>query len=154
MNVDDKAAVSDVAGKGLKVVVLASRFNGEYVDAMVTNCITELLAKGVSEDDVVIKHVGGSLELPYAVKVVAAEIKPDVVIALGVVVRGETTHYDLVSEITYQGLMQVQLNGDIPVIFGVLTCENFEQVEDRVSSEGQNKGAEFAVTAILQANLK
>ena len=114
----------------------------------------ELKEKGISEENIKTFEVGGSLELPFASKVIAeGNFKPDVIIALGVVIRGETTHYDLVSEVTYQGLMNVQLETGIPIIFGVLTCENLEQVIARISASDQNKGKEFANTALLQIAL-
>jgi len=96
-----------------------------------------------------IYRVPGSLELPFAALKIAKKKKYDVIIALGIVIRGETKHFDLVVQNTYQGLMEVALNEEVPIIFGVLAVENEKQASARL-----NKGKEFAQAAVEMAHFR
>ncbi|MBP9771119.1 6,7-dimethyl-8-ribityllumazine synthase [Candidatus Gracilibacteria bacterium] len=138
-----------VDGKKLKIAVVLPYFNEELGLELFENVKKELIRNNVSEKNITLSRVAGALELPFACKKIALK-KPDAIIALGIVIRGETSHYDLVTETAHQGLMKVQLEEVIPIIFGILACENLKQVKDRISSKGLDKGKEFAQAALIQ----
>ncbi len=138
-----------VDGKKLKIAVVLPYFNEELGLELFENVKKELIRNNVSEKNITLSRVAGALELPFACKKIALK-KPDAIIALGIVIRGETSHYDLVTETAHQGLMKVQLEEVIPIIFGILACENIKQVKDRISSKGLDKGKEFAQAALIQ----
>ena len=116
------------------------------------NTLEELLDNGVKAKNIKLIRVPGALELPFAAQKIIKS-KPNVVIALGAVIKGETNHYDFVCAETFRGLMKVQLKTETPIIFGVLTCEKVKQAKDRASKKGLNKGKSFALAAIMQAKL-
>lgn len=138
-----------VDGKKLKISVVLPYFNEELGLELFENVKKELIRNNVSEKNITLSRVAGALELPFACKKIALK-KPDAIIALSIVIRGETSHYDLVTETAHQGLMKVQLEEVIPIIFGILACENLKQVKDRISSKGLDKGKEFAQAALIQ----
>lgn len=139
-----------IEGEKLRIAIIFPYFNEKYGMELVKNIEIELLKNNVSEDNITLFRVAGALETPFACKKIIKKDKFDAIIALGIVIRGETSHYELVTETTYQGIMQIQLNTDIPIIFGILACENHAQVKNRVSKNGQNKGQEFARAALIQ----
>jgi 6,7-dimethyl-8-ribityllumazine synthase len=138
-----------IDGSKLKIAIVLPYFNEELGLELLKNTKEELLKNNVQEKNISLTRVAGALELPFACKKIALK-KPDAIIALGIVIRGETSHFDLVTETSHQGLMKVQLDETIPVIFGILACENLKQVKDRVSAKGLNKGKEFAQAALIQ----
>lgn len=138
----------EIDGRKLKIAIILPRFNEEIGLKMLDAAKNELLQNNVREKNITIIRVNGALEIPFACKKIITSKKPDAIIALGVVIRGETTHYDLVTQTTYQGIMQVQLETQTPIAFGVLACENEKQALTRIS-----KGAEAAQTALTQALL-
>ena len=138
-----------VDGKKLKIAVVLPYFNEELGLELFKNVKKELIKNNVSEKNITLSRVAGALGLPFACKKISLK-KPDAIIALGIVIRGETSHYDLVTETAHQGLMKVQLEEVIPIIFGILACENLKQVKDRISSKGLDKGKEFAQAALIQ----
>lgn len=138
-----------IDGKKLKIAIVLPYFNEELGLELLENTKKELLKNDIQEKNISLTRVAGALELPFACKKIALK-KPDAIIALGIVIRGETSHFDLVTETAHQGLMKVQLKELVPVIFGILACENLKQVKDRISSKGLNKGQEFAQAALIQ----
>lgn len=138
-------------GSKLKIAIILPYFNENIGLELFKNSKAELLKNQVKEKNISLIRVAGALELPFACQKVIKKQKPDAVIALGIVIRGETTHYDLVTETTYQGLMQVQLTEKVPIIFGVLACENIKQAKKRASEKALNKGKEAATSALIQA---
>ena len=116
------------ADKDLQVGIVVAEFNAEYTEKLLANCQEELGLCGVSK--IIVQYVPGSFELPF----VAAKLQKqvDVVICLGVIIRGDTVHFELVANETARGIMQLNLSGSVPVIFGVLACENSKQVEARL----------------------
>jgi 6,7-dimethyl-8-ribityllumazine synthase len=107
----------------------------------------------VAEADVAVSWVPGAFEIPLAAKAYAASGRYDAVIALGCVIRGETSHFEYVAGPCAEGLMSAQLDTGVPVVFGVLTTENLEQALARSEPEGDNKGEEAARVAIEMADL-
>lgn len=132
-------------GKGLNIAIILPYFNDELGKKLLKETQEELTQQGASFSTT---RVFGSMEIAYACKKIIETKKPDAVIALGIIIRGETKHFDLVNEITHQGIMKVQLELNTPIVFGILPCENENQAVQRL-----HKGKDFAKTAIIQANL-
>ena len=138
---------------GFKFVVVWARFNSAITERLLEGTLDALKRCGAAEQDIEIVSVPGAWELPIAAKAVAAANKPDAIVALGAVIRGDTPHFDYVAGQAASGLMDVQLDTGIPVAFGVLTTNTFEQASDRAGGKDGNKGYDAAITAIEMANL-
>lgn len=130
--------------KKLKIAIILPRFNDTLGTILLKNTTEELDNLGVK--NVKIYRVPGTLELPFASLKIALSKKFHAIIALGIVIRGETKHFELVTQTAYQGLMEVVLDEDTPIIFGVLAVENEKQAKARL-----NKGKEFAQAAVEMA---
>ncbi|CAI5719707.1 unnamed protein product [Peronospora destructor] len=143
-------------GKGLRVAIVHAKWNFEVVDSLVAAAKTELLDAGVVESDVVIAAVSGAYELPYAASRLIASQKLDVVICIGCLIKGDTMHFEYICDAVSHGIMRVQLDSGVPVLFGVLTVLNEQQAKDRagLSEEGHNHGTEWAQTAVEMARLR
>jgi 6,7-dimethyl-8-ribityllumazine synthase len=141
------------AGNGKKFAIVAARFNSLVVQPMVQGALDTLRRNGVRDEDVTLVWVPGCFELPVTVKRVGAKGKHDAVIALGAVIRGGTPHFDFVAGQCAAGLQQAALALELPVTFGVLTCDTTEQAMDRAGVKSGNKGADAALTALEMVNL-
>jgi 6,7-dimethyl-8-ribityllumazine synthase len=139
----------DLAGRGLRVGVVQSRFNEDIGDGLRSGCLAELTRLGVADDDIAYTTVPGALELPLALQAMAQSSRFDALVALGAVIRGETYHFEIVSNESARGITDVQLNTGIPIANAVLTTENDDQALVRMVQ----KGAEAAQAAIEMANL-
>ncbi len=142
-----------INGEKFKIAIVLPYFNETLGLELLKNTKKELLKNNVQEKNIQLYRVSGALEIPFICKKIIKKKKINAIIALGVIIRGETNHYELVTENTYKGIMQVQLEEEIPIIFGVLGCENIKQAEKRINEKKLNKGKEFANTALLQAYL-
>ena len=142
-----------VDGARLSVGIVAARYNPTLVDALLHQVFEQLRAAGVPEKKIRVYRVPGSNELPSATQWLASATKPDVIVALGVIIRGDTKHYELVAEASGDGLMRVALDSRIAVINGVVVAENLKQAEDRCLGK-INRGAEFARAALEMAELR
>jgi 6,7-dimethyl-8-ribityllumazine synthase len=142
----------DLQGQGLKVAIVASRFNSFITDRLVEGALDALRRHGVQEKDITLVKVPGSFELPLAVRRASAG-KIDAVIALGALIRGGTPHFDYLSAEVTKGVAQVTLDSGVPVSFGVLTTDTVEQAIERAGTKGGNKGFEAALSAIEMAKL-
>lgn len=142
----------DLQGQGLKVAIVASRFNSFITDRLVEGAMDALRRHGVQEKDITLVKVPGSFELPLAVRRASAG-KVDAVIALGALIRGGTPHFDYLSAEVTKGIAQVTLDSGVPVSFGVLTTDTVEQAIERAGSKAGNKGFEAALSAIEMAKL-
>lgn len=142
-----------INGAPFKVGIVAARYNGQLVGALLGQVVAGLEAAGVSSRRITAVRVPGANELPSGVQLLLRKRTYDVVVALGVVIRGDTIHYELVSEAASQGLQRVSLDARIPVIAGVVVAENAAQAEDRCLGQ-INRGAEFARAALEMAALK
>ena len=136
-------------GEGLRVGVVMSRFNPEVGEALLASCMETLQKRGVSAEDVCLVTVPGALEAPLALQKLAQSGRYDALIALGAVIRGETYHFELVSNESASGITAVQLDFGVPIANGILTTENDEQAAARAAQ----KGADCALAAIEMANL-
>lgn len=141
--------IGKVEAKGKRIAIVLPYFNEELGLQLLEKTKKELLQQKIAAKDIEIHRTLGALELPFTCQKIlkAKGKKVDAIIALGIVIRGETAHFDLVNTTAHQGLMQVQLTHNVPIVFGILACENVEQVKQRLS-----KGGEFALTALLQTN--
>jgi 6,7-dimethyl-8-ribityllumazine synthase len=142
-----------INGADFSVGIVAARFNLKLVDALLQKSIGHLTACGVKESRIHVARVPGSNELPYAAQLVASKHTLDVVIALGVLIRGGTIHYELIAESATQGLQRVALDGRLPVINGVVVAETQQQAEERCLG-AINRASEFAQAALEMAALK
>jgi 6,7-dimethyl-8-ribityllumazine synthase len=140
---------TDLRGDGLRVGVVMSRFNIDVCEGLLAACTHELRRHGVRPADMLIVTVPGALEIALAARRIAQSGRFDAVVALGAVIRGETYHFEVVSNESAAGLTRVQLETGVPVANGVLTTEDEYQAEARMST----KGAEAARVAIEMANL-
>jgi len=138
-------------GAGLRVGLVAARFNDLIVDRLLEGALGALRQHGVDDDDIVVVRVPGAVEVPLLAQALADRDDIDAVVALGCVIRGSTSHYDYVCSMVASGIARVTLDAAKPVIFGVLTTENLEQAFDRAGGKLGNKGAEAAAAAILTA---
>ena len=141
-------------GAGLRIAVIAARWNGFVVDRLVEGCINTLRQREVEEDCIHLIHVPGSFEITAAARWAAESGHYDAVICLGAVIRGETAHFEYVAGGAADGMREVTLLTGVPVVFGVLTTENAEQALERAGGKEGHKGEESAATAIEMANLR
>jgi len=139
--------------KGLKFAIVASRFNDFITNHMVYGAVDVLKRHNASESDIDIIKVPGSFEIPFAVKVAASSSIYDAIIAIGVIVRGETPHFDYLSSTVIKDLASLSLEYGIPVVSGVLTTETLEQAIERGGTKAGNRGGDAALSAIEMANL-
>ncbi|HBM47803.1 MULTISPECIES: 6,7-dimethyl-8-ribityllumazine synthase [unclassified Clostridium] len=143
----------NVVAKGIRVGIVAARFNEFITSKLVGGALDGLKRHDVKEEDIDIAWVPGAFEIPLIASKMAKSKKYDAVICVGAVIRGSTSHYDYVCSEVSKGIANVSLNSDIPVMFGVLTTDNIEQAIERAGSKAGNKGYECATGAIEMVNL-
>jgi 6,7-dimethyl-8-ribityllumazine synthase len=138
---------------GLKVALVASRFNDLVTTRLVDGALDGLVRHGADPKNLTVFKVPGAFELSQLVAKIAAQGKYDAVVALGCLIRGETSHFDLLAAEAAKGLAQVALSSGVPVVFGVLTCDTMEQAIDRAGGKAGNKGWDAALAAIEMVSL-
>ena len=138
-----------LAGDGLCVAIVMSRFNPEIGEGLLAACVAELQHLGVADCDIEIATVPGALEIPLVLQTMAQSDRYDGLIALGAVIRGETYHFEVVSNDSCRAVMEVQLDTGIPVANGILTCED----DDQALARTQAKGSDCARAVVEMANL-
>jgi 6,7-dimethyl-8-ribityllumazine synthase len=148
---ETKQAPEDASG--LRFAIVVSRFNSAITDRLLEGAEDALKKSGAAHEDVKIVHVPGAFELPLAAKKLASRGDYDALIAVGCVVRGDTTHYDYVCSETARGIQLAQMDTGVPIIFCVLTCETQEQALARTGGEHGNKGYDSGLAAIEMARL-
>lgn len=154
MNGHPRTLEGEQTARGLRIAIVAARFNGHVVDRLLEGALQALKAAGSNPEGIDLIRVPGAFEIPLAVKQAAASHRYDAVIALGAVIRGETPHFGYVAGECARGLMQVMLDSAVPVAFGVLTCDTVEQALDRAGGAAGNKGADAARVALEMASLR
>lgn len=137
----------------MKIAIVVSRFNESITTALLSGCQARLQELGVASSDVATTWVPGAVEIPLVAKRYALTNTVDAIIALGAVIRGETSHYDTVCSQVSEGCQRVSLECGIPVIFGVLTTENGAQARDRIGGAHGHKGRDAADVAVEMANI-
>jgi len=140
---------TSLAGKGLNVGIVMSRFNQQIGEGLLTACVAELRQLGVAEGDIEIATVPGALEIPLVLQTMAQSDRFDALVALGAVIRGETYHFEVVSNDSCRAVMEVQLDTGIPVANGILTCES----DDQALARSQEKGMDCARAVVEMVNL-
>ncbi len=136
-------------GKGLQIGIVQSRFNTTVCEGLLAACRAQLVQSGVDEKDITLVTVPGALEIPVALLYMAESDNYDALIALGAVIRGDTYHFEVVSNESARGVGDVQLSSGVPIANAILTTDTDEQAEVRMSV----KGAEAALVAIEMVNL-
>ncbi len=132
----------------VKIAIVVSRFNSYVVDRLYDGAIKCLKANDIANDAITVVKVPGAFEIPVAVEALLDQGEYDAVITLGAIIRGETPHFDFISNECTHGISQLAINSGVPVIFGVLTVDNSEQAMDRAGDEESNKGYEAASAAL------
>ena len=140
-------------GSGLKIGIVAARFNEFIVSKLVSGAEDCLYRHYVAKEDVEVAWVPGAFEIPLVAQAMARTKKYDAIICLGCVIRGATSHYDYVCNEVSKGIAKVSLDENMPVMFGVVTTENIEQAIERAGTKAGNKGYDVACSAIEMVNL-
>lgn len=148
-----KVFEGELNAAGLKLAVVCARFNEFFVSKLLGGAVDAFVRHGGSADDISVAWVPGSYELPFAAKKMLENGKYDAVIALGVVIKGATSHADYINGQVSKSLAQIGMDTGIPVVYAVVTTENIEQAIERSGTKAGNRGADAAVTAIEMANL-
>lgn len=148
----DPALIPD--GRDMRFGIVVSEWNEEITAALLEGAISTLKSNGVADENIHITTVPGSFELPYGARINAERHNPDAVICLGCVIQGGTPHFTYVCQGVTSGIMELNLDYDIPFIFGVLTTDDQQQALDRAGGKHGNKGDEAAVTALKMAALR
>ncbi|MCL2757584.1 MAG: 6,7-dimethyl-8-ribityllumazine synthase [Coriobacteriia bacterium] len=142
-----------LVNEGIKVGIVASRFNEFVTSKLLSGALDGLKRHGLDDTDVEIAWVPGAFEIPLVASKMAGTGRYDAIICLGAIIRGDTSHYDYVCNEVSKGIAAISLNTGMPVLFGVLTTENLEQAIERAGSKAGNKGFDCAVSAIETVNL-
>ena len=133
--------------------IVVSEWNESITNALLEGAVKTLRKHGVIEENIILLHVPGSFELTFGSRVLAEKEELDAVICLGCIIRGETPHFDYISQGVTHGITELNLDYEIPFVFGVLTTDNQEQATDRAGGKHGNKGDEAAITAIKMVHL-
>ncbi|MFC1576430.1 6,7-dimethyl-8-ribityllumazine synthase [Candidatus Omnitrophota bacterium] len=148
-----KVVEGSLIAKGLKFVLVASRFNEFISSKLVDGATDTLIRHGVDEKEISVLWVPGSFEIPPVAQRLARSGKYDGIVCLGTVIRGDTPHFDYVSNEVAKGIAHVALNEDTPCAFGIITADTLEQAIDRAGTKSGNKGRDAALSAIEMANV-
>ena len=141
------------ANAPIRIGIVVARFNEFITSKLLSGAQDGLRRHGVADENVDVAWVPGSFEIPIAAKRMVSTGRYDAVICLGAIIRGSTSHYDLVCNETAKGIAQVSLSSDVPVLFGVITTENIEQAIERAGTKAGNKGFDCALDAIEMVNV-
>ena len=143
----------NVDGKGMKIGIVMSRFN-DFINGKLLEAAEDCLTRhGVADDDITLFRVPGAFEIPLVAKNAAASEKFDAVICLGTVIRGATSHYDLITNEVTKGIAAASLETGLPIIYGIVTAETIEQAVERAGTKAGNRGWDAAMAAIEMADL-
>jgi 6,7-dimethyl-8-ribityllumazine synthase len=153
-NLSDYDIKSVSSAKDMKFGIVTSEWNSEITNALLKGAFETLLKHGAKEENILRKYVPGSVELTLGAQFMAEYADLDAIICLGCVIQGETKHFDFVCQSVTHGITELNMNYNIPFIFGVLTTDNQQQAKDRAGGKHGNKGTEAAVTAIKMAQLQ
>lgn len=141
-------------GSGARISIVVSEWNEMITESLYAACYQTLIDSGCNKENIIRKNVPGSFELVLGAKWAIENERPDAVICLGCVIQGETRHFDFICDAVANGIMKLNIDFSLPVIFGVLTPQNMEQALDRAGGKHGNKGVEAAVTALKMIKIK
>ncbi|MGE0408831.1 MAG: 6,7-dimethyl-8-ribityllumazine synthase [Amphiplicatus sp.] len=142
-----------MSGAGLKIAIVATRWNDFIVERLVAGAKDALVRHGVDETRIDLAFAPGAYEVPFVARKLAATGRYDAIVALGCVIRGATAHFDYVAGEAARGIAAAAAATDVPIAFGVLTVDTIEQAIERAGTKSGNKGAEAALAAIETVNL-
>jgi len=148
-----KSITGNLSATGLRFGIVISRFNSFITERLLAGALDALERAGAADNQVEIVRVPGSFELPVAAKKLAESRRPDAMICIGCVLRGETSHYEHVSNEVARGIQLAQMDTGVPMAFCVLTCDTLEQAIDRAGLKSGNKGFEAGLAAVEMGNL-
>ena len=148
-----KVIEGKLIAEGQKIAIVAGRFNEIITNKLLGGAVDAFKRHGGEEKDIDLAWVPGAFEIPLVAKKLAESKKYDAIIALGTVIRGQTSHYDYVCNEVSKGVAQISLETGVPVLFGIVTTENIEQAIARAGSKAGNKGYDCALSAIEMVNL-
>ena len=148
-----KTLEGKMVAEGIKIGIVASRFNEFIVSKLIAGAKDALIRHDVKDDDITLAWVPGAFEIPVVAKKMAKSGKYDAIICLGTVIRGATRHYDYVCNEVSKGIAAASMETEIPVMFGIVTTENIEQAIERAGTKAGNKGYDCALGAIEMINL-
>ncbi len=151
-NLSDYNPETVPSAAGMRFGIVVSEWNASITGALCDGAVNTLLVNGAKEEDLTVMTVPGSFELIFGAARMLQAGGVDAVIAIGCVVKGDTPHFDYICQGTTQGLAQLNALGDVPVVYGLLTCNEMEQAEARAGGNFGNKGDECAITAIKMAD--
>jgi 6,7-dimethyl-8-ribityllumazine synthase len=148
-----KVIDGQLSAKGLRIGIVASRFNAFIVDRLVDGALDAVARSGGSSDDVTLVRCPGSFEIPQVARRLVEHGGVDAVVCLGCVIRGQTAHFEYVAGEAAKGIGQLAMHSRVPVVFGVLTTDNLEQAVERAGAKAGNKGFDAAMAAIEMASI-
>jgi 6,7-dimethyl-8-ribityllumazine synthase len=149
-----KTLEGKLSAKGFNFLLVVSRFNRVFAEQLLGGAIDCLIRHNADEENIKVVWVPGAFEIPQVIKkCLAGNKKYDAVIPLGVVIRGDTPHFDFIASEVSKGIASLGLEGKVPIVFGILTCDNMEQAMERSSAKAGNKGWDAAISAIELVNL-
>jgi 6,7-dimethyl-8-ribityllumazine synthase len=148
-----KVLEGQLVARDARIAILAARFNELIVRNLVDGAVDSLRRHGLADGDIHVVRVPGAFELPLAAQRIAKLRRFDGIVALGAVIRGQTPHFDYVCGECAAGLNRVSLAHDVPIGFGVLTCDTVDQAMDRAGGKGGNKGADAVLATLEMINL-
>ncbi|MEW6679563.1 MAG: 6,7-dimethyl-8-ribityllumazine synthase [bacterium] len=140
-------------GCGIKIGIIISRFNEFIGNMLKEGCLDTLKREGVEDENISLFYTPGSFEIPYIASHLAKSKKFDVIIGLGVIIRGDTPHFDYIASEVAKGIASISRETGTPVIFGVITADTIEQAIERAGTKSGNKGRDAAISAIEMVNL-
>lgn len=153
-NLSDYDIKSVPSADGMRFGIVVAEWNTDITNALLKGAYETLVNNGAKEDDILVKFVPGSIELTLGAQFMAEYADLDAVICLGCVIQGETRHFDFVCQSVTHGITELNMNYNIPFIYGVLTTDNIQQAQERAGGILGNKGDEAAITAIKMAHLQ
>ena len=151
--VTNQSFAGDLSATGLRFAIVVSRFNSFVTEPLLTGALDALAQHGADSKLIEVVRVPGAWELPITVRTIALHKKPDAIICLGAVIRGDTPHFDYVAGEAARGIADASAETGVPMAFGLLTTDNEQQAIDRAGGKSGNKGFDAALTAIEMANL-
>ncbi|MCX8081012.1 MAG: 6,7-dimethyl-8-ribityllumazine synthase [Bacteroidia bacterium] len=154
LNLSQPEFKKKISGGNYRVAVVCSRWNSEITKSLLKGAVEELQKSNVKKENILISEVPGSFELPLAASWHASDPTVDGVICLGCLIKGDTPHFDYIAQATAAGIMDVSLQYQKPVVFGVITTLNIEQARERAGGSHGNKGVEAALTCLHMIELK
>ena len=150
---DMKEVTGELIAKGMKIVLLVSRFNSFLTEQLVKGAVDAFVRHGGDEKDLTLVRVPGAYELPLVAKKLAMKKGTDAIVALGAVIQGATAHADLINETTARAFSQISIEAGVPVLDGVVSAENLEQAVERCGTKQGNKGFSAMQAAIEMVNV-